>query len=643
MQPLRQLAREGNESTCERALVTIVSLSTARKDAFMSDVGGRRGAPRTASERKLMIAGRTDAVVRLVSAAAACVPLLLLTAPAPAALGASYTAWACANAGGAPLSIGSWTRTIDAGLADVQATCAEPSAPVGAFLATARATSGGRAGGGSWILAAPRGTRITGLDIWWSWQMPPAAAHGAIRVYALGNTFLDPTGAPDPFDGEGRCCTDSAFVNLKTGAFGIPTVSNTAAGLVDVNRQSFGRIRGLDGRGATLVGLSAVCVSGCNTSEVVAAYQAYRAKVTLDDASPPAGKADGLRDGLRIGSGTAIDASASDTGGGVRELTLRVDGNVVQRVGGGGGCADADPGNADPLEYNLAKPCPSTLSGRLTLSTPQLPDAEPHTATVVATDVAGQDTILATARVARAAPRGYYDPATGFYNPDLNIAGPRKANGSNPSGAARLTLGFVRGHRAVRQRTIGYTTRPRIGGRLTAGGKPVRRARVWIASRLRGEQWRLSRKPLTTSRRGVVTARLPARSPSRDVRLVYFPASDRNANVASARRGLRVRATTTIQTDQGGYRNGDTLVFTGQVIAKRLIAHKTVYLQAIVRGSWRTFATTDADGRGRWRATHRFEATRRATRYTFRAVVPSQTGYAWVTGHSRSVRVLVTP
>jgi hypothetical protein len=176
-----------------------------------------------------------------------------------------------------------------------------------------------------------------------------------------------------------------------------------------------------------------------------------------------------------------------------------------------------------------------------------------------------------------------------------------------------------------------------------SGRKPVGGARVWVASRLRGGQWRLSRKPLTTSRSGVVTARLPARSPSRGVRLVYFPASDRNQAVTSARRGLRVRATTTIQTDQGGYRNGDKLTFTGQVITKRLIADKTVYMQAIVRGSWRTFATTQADARGRWRMAHRFEATRRATRYRFRAVVPSQTGYAWATGHSRTVRVLVTP
>lgn len=609
----------------------------------MSGVRWRRWAPCSASKAKVTIASRTAAVARLACIAAALGPATLAIAPAPAARGASYTAWACANASGAPLSSGSWTRMIDAGLADVQATCGEPSAPVGAFLATARATSGGRAGGGSWILAAPRGTRVTGLDVWWSWQMPPAVARGAIRVYALGNTFLDPTGARDPFDGNGRCCSSSAFANLKPGAFGIPTVSNPRAGLADVNRQSFPKIRGLDGRGVTLVGLSATCVSGCSTAEVVAAYQAYRVKTVVEDASAPAGKADGLRDGLRVGPGTPIEVSASDTGGGVRELTLRIDGHVVQRLGGGNDCVDVDPSNTDPLEYNLIKPCPSTLTGRLTLTAAQLPDGEPRVATVVATDAAGQDTVLATARVAVAAPRRHYDPKHGFYNPDLSLVGAPKANGSSASEAARLTFGFVRGRRTVRERTIGYATRPQVRGRVTSGRKPVARARVWLASRLRGGQWRLSRKPLTTSRGGVVTARLPARSPSRDVRLVYFPASDRNQAVTSGRRGLRVQATTTIQTDQGGYRNGDTLTFSGQVITKRLIADKTVYVQAIVRGSWRTFATTQADARGRWRVAHRFEATRRATRYRFRAVVPSQTGYAWATGHSRTVRVLVTP
>ena len=600
--------------------------------------GPSRGTLPEASRRRAR-----GAPARVLCLALVLVPVAAAVTPSASAIGATYTVWTCATSSDAPLSSGSWARSADVPLADVQSTCGEPSAKVGALLATARAT-GNRVGGASWVLAAPKGTRITGLDVWWSWQVPAANARGAIRVYALGNMFLDPSGAADPFDGKGRCCSDSAFANLKAGAFGLPTVSNAATGFATINHQSFSRLRGLDGRGVPVVGLSAACTSGCNTSEVVAAFQAYRVRATIEDAAAPTGKAEGLRDGLRIGAGTPIDATATDAGGGVRELTLRVDGSVAQRVPGGTQCADVDPSNADPLEYNVAKPCASTLAGRLTLGAAQLPDSAPHTASVVATDAAGQDTVLATGRVALAAPRGFYDPQHGFFNPDLNIAETGGPNGSRAAARTKVTLGFVRARGTVRRRTIDYATAARIRGRVTtARGAPVARARVWVASRLAGGQWRLSSKPLRTSRSGVVTARLPGRRPSRGVRLVYFPATDRNQAIVSPRRGLRVRATTTIQSDQGGYRNGDTLTFTGQIIKRRLIPHKSVYLQAMVRGHWRTFATTEADARGHWRMTHRFEATRRATRYTFRAVVPSQTGYAWATGHSRRVRVLVTP
>lgn len=551
--------------------------------------------------------------------------------------------WACANGSGAPLGIGSWVRKIDSSLTDVQATCGESPTRVGAFVVRALGTSAPRAGGGSWVLAAPRGTRIKSLDVWWSWQILQSGSGGAIRVPALGSVFIDPSGVLDPFDGKGRCCSDTAFAIGKAGAFGLPTLTDPAVAFAKLNHQSFPRLRGLDGRGTPLVALSAQCVTACNSTEVVAQYQAYRVKTVVEDPAKPMGMADGLRDGLRVGdAGTAVAVKASDAGSGVREVTLRVDGQVAQRLDGGGGCADVDASNADPLEYNLMAPCPPTRAGSLTLAAANLPDSEPHQLTAVATDAAGQDTVLGSARVALAAPRRFYDPKNGFHNPDLNIAGDRRANGKNVADRARLSLRFV-GGRSARKRTVGYSTPARIRGRLRAGGKPVVRARVWLASRLASGEWRISRKPLRTSRRGIVSARLGARSPNRNVRLVYFPYTDTNASAQSASRALRVRSSTTIQTDQGGYRNGDTLTFTGRVIRKRLINSKSVYLQARVRGRWREFATTRADSQGRWRVSHRFEATRRPTIYRFRAVVPSQTGYDWATGYSRTLRVLVTP
>jgi hypothetical protein len=62
-----------------------------------------------------------------------------------------------------------------------------------------------------------------------------------------------------------------------------------------------------------------------------------------------------------------------------------------------------------------------------------------------------------------------------------------------------------------------------------------------------------------------------------------------------------------------------------------------------VRGKWRTFDTTRADSKGRWGLRYRFTATRRPTVYRFRAVVPTEHGFPWATGHSRAVGVLVTP
>ena len=562
----------------------------------------------------------------------------------PPADAAPYSVWACATASGVQLGKGDWIRNVSASFADVYDTCATPATRTGGLAATARATTAWNAGGGGWVVAAAPGTRITSLDVWWSWQVSPSSSTGAIRVGALGNMFNEPNAGLDPFDRTGLCCSDSAFVSRTLGSFGTPTDGDQSVAFAPANHQSFPNLQGPDGPGTPAVGLLAACVNYCGTQEEVARYRAYRVKTVVEDATAPVGTSTGLQDGLRVGAGTPIAATATDVGGGVREVTLRVDGRVVQRVSADGGCADVDPSTADPLEYNRMKPCPDTLAAPLTLSASQMPDNQTHTVTAVATDAAGQDTILSSARASLVAPAGFYDPSHGFYNPDLDITSGRAANGSTADPGAKLVLRFARGRRTAPRQTVRYAQRPRIRGRvLTADSKPVVGARVWRAVRVRGGQWQISGKPLITSRTGRVSARLRAGSPNRTLRLVYFPYTDVNVNAGSANRVLRVQATTTIQSDQGGYRNGDTLKFTGQVNRNRLIENKIVYLQAIVRGQWRTFKTTRADSQGRWRMTHRFEATRRPTLYTFRAVVPTQAGYAWATGYSRRVRVLVTP
>jgi hypothetical protein len=172
---------------------------------------------------------------------------------------------------------------------------------------------------------------------------------------------------------------------------------------------------------------------------------------------------------------------------------------------------------------------------------------------------------------------------------------------------------------------------------------PISGARVWTASAEGNGVWHISGQPLTTSLTGHVSGRLAARSPSRSVRLVYFPYSDSSENVQSPTGRLKVRASTTIKLDRDGYRNGDTVNFSGRITTRPVIRRKSVYLQVVVRGRWRTFDTTRADAQGRWTLRYRFTATRHPTMYRFRAVIPAEHAFPWAQGRSRGVRVLVMP
>jgi hypothetical protein len=290
------------------------------------------------------------------------------------------------------------------------------------------------------------------------------------------------------------------------------------------------------------------------------------------------------------------------------------------------------------------KPCPGQHSAAFTLSPFELGDGGRHVVSIVATDAAGQETAIMTARAALAAPAGYF-ASSGFFNPDLDLVAPRRPNGVN-GGPANVRLSFAVGHgthaRSVARRVVGARVRPRISGRLiTAAGAPISGARLWRASAVAGGVWQISGAPLVTSATGRVSGRLRARSPSRDVRLVYFPYSDSSETVQSGSRRLEVRAATTIALDKSRYRNGDTVNFSGRITTVPVIPRKSVYLQVVVRGRWRTFDTTRADSDGRWRLRYRFTATKRLTAYRFRAVIPTEQSFPWATGESPAVRVLV--
>jgi hypothetical protein len=564
-------------------------------------------------------------------------PMLMITPPSARA--ASYSVWACADGAGRLLTRGDWKEVRVNGPAHfLSSTCGDPpdANPLTGLLGIAQSAKGNPPmnSGAGWKVQAAPGTRITGLDLWWSGGMPsglPAFSHITGRIEILAPTSI--------FRVDG---------DVQSGAFfGLNATQLNPYG--EGNHWAF---RDLSTPDLTLM---AWCLSECQglpgvNGEVftttVAHFQAYRLKTVVEDVTPPRGLASGLEDGARITVPTAVQATATDVGSGIRDISLRVDDRTVQRVSPGDSCADVDPGDSDPFAYSRMVPCPGEYAGAFTLSPHELSDGERHVVSVVASDAAGQETVLMSARAARAAPSGYF-ASGGFFNPDLDIASPRRLNGVD-AGPSSVQLSFVVGHRTrkrfVSRRVVGADQKPRISGRLTnAAGAPIGGARVWAASAVADGVWQINGEPLTTSPTGRLSGVLAAHNPSRAVRLVYFPYSDSSENVQSSSAQLAVRASTTIDLDRAEYRNGDTVRFSGSITTGPVIRRKSVYLQVVVRGRWRTFDTTRADARGRWKLRYRFTATRRPTAYRFRAVIPTEHAFPWARGRSRAVRVLVTP
>ena len=89
-------------------------------------------------------------------------------------------------------------------------------------------------------------------------------------------------------------------------------------------------------------------------------------------------------------------------------------------------------------------------------------------------------------------------------------------------------------------------------------------------------------------------------------------------------------------------RNGRAVLFSGSVRSRPLpLSGKLIEMQAHFRGRWRTFSTLRTDRRGRWRFRYRFGATLGRVTYRFRARLPSEGGYPFVTGRSQVAKVLV--
>jgi hypothetical protein len=238
-----------------------------------------------------------------------------------------------------------------------------------------------------------------------------------------------------------------------------------------------------------------------------------------------------------------------------------------------------------------------------------------------------------------------------------DLAGNEASTGTRTDGSAatlrlparietRLAVGVLRkrgsdrqGRRLARNVTATYGSVVRLRGLLVnADGQPIDAATVEALDE-RPDDTTLPVGLATTGPDGKFRYILRARR-NRD--LLFRYAGSRRIAAATSPFELQVRATSSIRVNRRKVRNGQGVLFSGRVVSRPLPpGGKLIEMQAHFRGRWRTFSTLRTDRAGSWRFRYRFGATLGRVTYRFRARLPSEGGYPFISGRSRVAKVVV--
>jgi hypothetical protein len=230
---------------------------------------------------------------------------------------------------------------------------------------------------------------------------------------------------------------------------------------------------------------------------------------------------------------------------------------------------------------------------------------------------------------------------SGLANPLAALPG-HVANGATPVGRPRVEIAFQlaggrNAHRVVSPRSRGW----RIAGRLLdGGGHGIAGARLTLAWQVAGGRWH-THGNVRSGADGRFTVAL-APGPTRVVKLVYFAFSDSRAFVTSNVLHEDVVAPLTIQAAPRRLTGARVVRLSGRVGGASIPAGGLlVTLEGYQTGyGWRTFRTVRTTRGGRWSTRYRFRLAH--GRFGFRAVLPRQSGFPFITSRSRAVSVVVS-
>ena len=364
--------------------------------------------------------------------------------------------------------------------------------------------------------------------------------------------------------------------------------------------------------GATLFEVRLQCFRSPNCHSDWAYAWATNFAATMQDSRPPTLSASGplLSGGLTRGN-KALRADASDQGGGVRAVTLIVNG-VLSKVDDF--CRPDYQGNS----YTHLKPCPSSATRSLSVDTETDPGWAngPNELLICSTDAAGNVSTPCARRV---------------------VEVDNSCPGSGGTAASRLDAGADTGNHLADHVFLTSAKQPIIRGMLSdAGGTPISGATICVYETIDlPDASRQLVSTLTTQPNGRFATRLEA-GPSRQLDLVYRY----NDRLLGDHVELASRVVPTLGLSDKNLANGGAAHFHGRLPGPNADG-RAVALQARVGRKWRTFKQLRTDLDGRFSGKYRFTQTFGRVRYTFRALVKRQSGYPYEPGGSRKRKLVV--
>jgi hypothetical protein len=332
---------------------------------------------------------------------------------------------------------------------------------------------------------------------------------------------------------------------------------------------------------------------------------------TVHDAFAPAINASGpLLGGGVVRGVQGLQAAATDSGGGTRSVSIRVNGINSRGVDF---CQPNYNGS-----YTSLKPCPSSTNQQLAIDTQRDPGWTngPNDVVICSSDVGGNVSapcIRRTVQVDNSCPA------------------------SGGTSAADLEAGADIGGQLKARAPVTSNVQPVIRGALKDGaGNSVAGATLCLYETIDlPDASRELVSTATTQSNGRFATRLEA-GPSRRLDLVYRY----NDRLLGARVQLDSRVVPTLKIPEKTLENGESALFVGRVPGPNAEG-RAVAMQARVGRKWRTFKQLRTESDGRFRGRYRFTQTRGRVRYLFRALVKRQGGYPYEPGGSHVRRLVV--